>query len=57
MNPPLDFKVVPLHIPHELVALKSRDETLPIQALILYASFFCFVFLIQFLTCCISQLE
>jgi acyl transferase domain-containing protein len=36
MNPSLDCKVVPLHIPHEPVALKSQDETLPVRALILY---------------------
>jgi len=45
MNPSLDCKVVPLHIPHEPVALKSQDETVPVRALILYALVFCFVFL------------
>jgi len=50
MNPSLDCKVVPLHIPHEPVALKSQGETLPVRALILYAFLFllCVFFFIKF---------
>jgi len=44
MNPSLDCKVVPLHIPYEPVTLKAQDETLPVRALILYASVFYLVF-------------